>query len=142
MVQKQTKIKKRRRGRPLILAIILLVLLLLLLFGDRLGLGTGLSLLGDEPQDRTLPQINETSANEPVNTEVTPSGRQEIILTITETSIEADGETYTLDAFATYLNDVDPDTLFVISDQQANYQLFKEVEALLQAGKKAYVIED
>lgn len=130
----QKKPKKKRRFLRLFLTFILLVVILLL-FGERLGLGTG----------DYLSLISPTPAAEPVAEPApeTPQDKaQEIEITISDTAIQVDGETYTRDTFAAYLLETDENTLFVLSDQQANYALFKEVEDLLKSKNLPYVIEE
>ena len=143
------KPRKKRRFLSLFLTVILLFLILLL-FGDRLGLETGdfLSLIGSAPQT-----TSETPA-EPAAEPAAPAGEtgtgaeapglevQEMEITISETTIQIGAETYTLEDFADFLEETDSKTLFVLSDQQANYALFKEVEALLKDRNIPYVIEE
>lgn len=143
------KPRKKRRFLSLFLTVILLFLILLL-FGDRLGLGTGdfLSLIGSAPQTTA-----ETPA-EPTEEPAAPAGEtgtgaevpgleaQEMEITISETTIQIGTETYTLEDFADFLEKTDSKTLFVLSDQQANYALFKEVEEILKAQNRPYVIEE
>ena len=132
------KPKKKRRFLRLFLTFILLVVLLLL-FGERLGLGTGdyLSLLSPSPvSGPVVKPVAEPVAETPQDT------TQEIKITISETAIQVDGETFTRDTFAAFLLEADENTLFVLSDQQANYALFKEVEEMHEAKNLSYVIEE
>ncbi|SCZ79722.1 hypothetical protein [Acidaminobacter hydrogenoformans] len=139
------KPRKKRRFLSLFLTIILLFLILLL-FGDRLGLGTGnyLSLISSGPEapaEQPAEPSAETDAPAP-GTETPGTEIQEVEITISETTIQIGAETYTLEDFAGFLEETDSKTLFVLSDQQANYALFKEVEALLKAQNRPYVIEE
>jgi len=132
----QKRPKKKRRFLRLFLTIILLVVLLML-FGERLGLGTGddLSLLSPSPVSGPVARpVTEPEVETPQVT------AREIQITITETAIQVDGENYTRDTFAALLVNLDENTLFVLSDQQANYALFKEVEDLLKSKNLSYVI--
>ena len=141
--------RKKRRFLSLFLTVILLFLILLL-FGDRLGLGTGdfLSLIGSAPQ--TTAETPAEPAAEPAapagetgtGAEVPGLEAQEMEITISETTIQIGAETYTLEDFADFLEKTEPKTLFVLSDQQANYALFKEVEEILKAQNRPYVIEE
>ena len=132
------KPKKKRRFLRLFMTFILLVVLLLL-FGERLGLGTGeyLSLLNPSPVTGPVAQAVEEPETETPQTPI-----PEIKITISETAIQVDGETFTRDTFAAFLLEADENTLFVLSDQQANYALFKEVEEMLEAKNLSYVIEE
>ena len=138
------KTRKKRRFLSLFLTVILLFLMLLF-FGDRLGLGTGnfMSLISKAPSEEPAGESGEPADSEgEVETEVPGTEVQEVEITISETTIQIGAEAYTLEQFAGFLEETDSKMLFVLNDQQANYALFKEVEELLKAWNRPYVIEE
>lgn len=141
----QKKPRKKRRFLSLFLTVILLFLILLL-FGDRLGLGTGnyLSLISGAPETQAeQPADPSAEADAPApGTETPGTSAREVEITISETTIQIGPQTYSLEDFKGFLEETDPKTLFVLSDQQANYALFKEVEELLKTQNRPYVIEE
>ncbi|MDW7670462.1 MAG: hypothetical protein SCK57_08990 [Bacillota bacterium] len=127
--------RKKRRGRTfrLVLLGIILVLLLLLLMGDRWGVGPGdiLRLTSPAPAQEAPDRSGDQD-----------SRYREVVIRISETTIQVDENTHTLESLETYLNEADAETVYVLEDQQANYALFTRIEGMLQERELLYVIED
>ncbi len=67
---------------------------------------------------------------------------EEVIITISDTTLRV-GETYhTLDSLVYVLDTGESNILYVLEDRQANYGLFTAVEAKLQERDLLYVIDE
>jgi biopolymer transport protein ExbD len=129
-----TKVKKRTKKRKLRLTLMILILLMLLvLLWDRIGSGSGnlLFFMESSPSQET-----------PVPGGIETPGKKEVVITISETTIQLDETTYTLESLESYLEASESDTLFVLVDDQANNALFINIENLLKERQLTYVIQD
>lgn len=129
-----SKVKKRTKKRKLRLTLVILILLMLLvLLWDRIGSGSGnlLFFMESSPSQET-----------PGPGGIETPGKKEVVITISESTIQLDETTYTLESLESYLEASEPDTLFVLVDDQANNALFINIENLLKERQLTYVIED
>lgn len=134
--------KNKRRNKKSLFRIrnlfLLIILLLLLLFLDGpFGLGTGF-----------LPLSYDDGGVEPVvlTTEIPDStedsiSTMKVLIRINDRSIYVDDVLMTIDAFESYIADIDPETVFTLKDDQANNTVFEAVEKMLVDAGVVYGVE-